>query len=835
MKFTPLSTLLAAAALAAAPALTAQSVHWDPPRGPLPVGGVSQLQLVFDGCAPDDTPVLPKVDGLRLDYRGQSTNLSLINGTFTRNVTESYAVLLSRQQEVEIPAFSIDTNKGRLRVPAARYQPASATVGSSGASLGDAAKASLTASPASVWAGEVFDLRYTIDASAEFNPSWGRGVFEWDPSPLVTEDWSQPEPFETGGGAPRTGLSYRTRAVAPAPGLIRLNPTSQLINLSVGVSGFGFFQQRQYQQFAVPDSTATLDVRPLPTAPADFTGAVGEFRISSKVVPLHVKAGDPVTWTVELSGSGNWPEIRGLPAREAPADFQVVQPKPKRTQPKGKLFEGTLAEDVVLVPTRAGTYELPALNFAYFDPKSGSYRTIAAAGAEVTVEANGAAPAAQAAGLSGAAPGAPAAAISSAATEARAPEMPAATLGDPVEPSSPAPAPLGCRALVIACAAPFALVGIFWAALALRRARETDPLRATREARARLARTLEALRTAPSPEKGPLLLAWQRDSALLWEIAHAAPPAAALADLEWTALWSESDRCLYGADPLLPPDWVARAQAALTRKTPRPFSPARLLRPQNLFPFLLLAAAALGPRLNGAGPAEAYQSGDFAAAERLWSGQLAADPLDWTARHNLSLALAQQDRWGEAAAQAAAAFVQNPASPATRRQLALACEKAGFIPEPLDTLTQSGPVESLARLESPGAWQRIGAGAAAAAAAALALLLAAAYGVLRRAWALPVALTALALAVLAGAAALLAYRAYGITADTRAVVVWRAGVLRSIPTEADVSQKTTPLAAGSSAVADRQFLGWIHLSFPNGQTGWTRRGDAVYLWRFPRE
>src|SRR5208282_713815 len=167
MKRTPLSALLAAAALAAAPALRAQSVHWDPPAGTLPVGAVSQLQLVFDGCTPEDTPVLPKVDGLRLDYQGQSTSMSLINGTFTRNVTVSYAVLLSKQQEVEVPAFSIDTNKGRLRVPAARYSPAGATIGSSGASLGDAAKAVLTASPDRVWAGEVFELKYTIDAGAE--------------------------------------------------------------------------------------------------------------------------------------------------------------------------------------------------------------------------------------------------------------------------------------------------------------------------------------------------------------------------------------------------------------------------------------------------------------------------------------------------------------------------------------------------------------------------------------------------------------------------------------------------------------------------------------------
>jgi hypothetical protein len=74
-----------------------------------------------------------------------------------------------------------------------------------------------------------------------------------------------------------------------------------------------------------------------------------------------------------------------------------------------------------------------------------------------------------------------------------------------------------------------------------------------------------------------------------------------------------------------------------------------------------------------------------------------------------------------------------------------------------------------------------------------------------------------------------------MAADTRAVVVWRAGILRSIPTEADVSQKTTPLPAGSVAIADKAFLGlrWIRIAFPNGETGWIPRGEAVFLWGPP--
>jgi len=824
-------TLLAAAAAFSAPFLSGQSAHWEPPGGSLPVGEVSQLQLVFEDCSPDDTPVPPKVDGLTLDNQGQSSNISIINGTFSRTVSVTYAALLSKQQEVEIPAFSVATNKGQVRVPAARFGTANATLGTTGVALGAAVASRMEAAPPSVWAGQVFELKYSIDVGEGYYPNWGRGTFEWDASPLVSEDWSQPEPYDTDSNGPRKGLAYRTRAIARTAGRIVLNQPSQLVNLSVGVSGFGFFQQRQYQQFSVTGNAASIDVRPLPPAPAGFTGAVGEFKISSKVVPTRVTAGEPITWTVELSGTGNWPEIRGLPPREVSSDFQTVQPKPKRTQPQGKLFEGTLSEDVVLLPTQAGSYDLPPLDFTYFDPESGTYRVIAAPGASVVVEpaAAAAAPTLPAAGAT-----TPAITVPSLEPEAKAPELPSGGLGDPVPPSGSAPGLMGGPVLAAGLAAPFVLLLLLWAVLAYRRARLTDPLRERRAARARLGATLLAMRTAPAAARAPLLIAWQRNSAVLLGIAHAAPRATELGDPAWEALWSEADRCLYSRDPALSSDWVARATAALSERKLRPFSAARLLLPQNLLPFLVLAlAAAHAPGLLAADPAEAYRKGDFAAAAGAWRERLGNDPLDWSARHNLSLALAQQDRWAEAAVQASSAFILRPSDRAVQRQLALACDKADFVPEPLDFLMQPGPVQYLARLESPGGWELAGIAACVLAAASLAFALASAYGRPRGRWAMPAALAVLALSLALGAASFVGYRAYGILADARAVVVWRSGTLRSIPTEADVSQKTTTLAAGTSAIVDKSFLGWVRLSFANGESGWVAGSEVIYLWRPP--
>jgi hypothetical protein len=56
-------------------------------------------------------------------------------------------------------------------------------------------------------------------------------------------------------------------------------------------------------------------------------------------------------------------------------------------------------------------------------------------------------------------------------------------------------------------------------------------------------------------------------------------------------------------------------------------------------------------------------------------------------------------------------------------------------------------------------------------------------------------------------------------------------VLRSIPTEADTTQKTSPLSAGSVAVVEKTFLGWSKLNFAAGQSGWVRTADLIKLYR----
>lgn len=810
--------------LLAIAAAHAQSVRW--------VAGDSGLansaQLIFENCAPDGEPQMPTLPGVTFTRVGQTQSTSIVNFQMTQSVILTYVIRGRQGGPVAIPAFTVKTDKGAMRVDAF-------TVAGPSQSLESVASAKLVPERTTVWAGEVFGLNYELMAARRTNPQIPP-TFDWNSAPLVAEDWSKPEVSDPViNGERRIQVIFRTRAYAKAPNTLKLEAANHVLGIQTGTIGFGIISQPRIEQVSVTSNQPMIEVKALPTAPVGFSGAVGQFKLASKIVPEKAAIGEPVTWTLELSGVGNWPDIAGLPSRDVSNDFQVVQPKAKRTPTEGKLFNASLVEDVVLVPTKPGTYTLGPLNFVYFDPKTGTYQRETVRPVTLTISA----PVAPqfSAPQSQAAPPVPEPAAKAAPPPA--PEAPGPIPGDPLSGSDETGAPLTTAALVRWIVLPFGLVALFWLALAVRRAKQTDPVRPRREARDRIARTLAHLQGASEQERPGLLLAWQRDTILLWQLRQAAPSARAVPDPAWSKLWEEADRAIYGATTALPPDWIARGQEALVAKRLPGFKPLRLFLPQNLMPFaalftllLLAPVTALLAAAAADAPLDAYRKGEFEAAEKGWRSRVATAPTDWIARYNLSLALSQQERFGEAAGQAAAAFVQSPAEPAGRWQFALAAEKSGAAPEVLAKFLAPGPTQALGGMMSAVDWQRLALVAAWIAAAAIGVTLHNSYG--RRSvivgW---LAVAIFMPSVLAIGAGLAGANSYGTAAHPDAVVVARPATLRSIPTEADTTQKTTPLAAGSLALQDKSFLGdrWVRLSFENGQTGWVRKEEIVGLWK----
>jgi tetratricopeptide (TPR) repeat protein len=851
-----------ALALIAATALRAQSVRWEPAGGQLGYNQVSELSLVFDGCEPDGAPQLPQVDGLLFGNNpSQRTEVSMVNFDVSRRYILTYPVRPTKRTALTLPPFSIQTDKGTIRVAGATFTVGDATVGSSGLSVDDIASATLNLPKNTFWAGEVFPINYTLSVIKRYFHSPGTLV-DWQAAPLVLEEWSKPEPSEAMmKGERRFLVTQNTRGYAKAPGRLSLKPAQQLVNFNVATGGgFGLpFMQSSVEQRILTTQPVDLTIKPLPAGPAEFSGAVGQFTLVSKVVPTSPAVGEPVTWTLELTGTGNWPDFPGLPQREVSRDFSVVQPKSKRTMKDNSLFEGTLTEDVVLVPTKPGRYALPPVKFTYFDPASGTYKTLTTEAATVTVAPAATSPTAAAPSgpvqfsLNGNTTAAPAVAAPT-LPEAVPPVPPQLLPRDPLADPRRGFAPLPAEHLVVLCVLAAVLCPLLlWLFLAARLSRQRDPQRRRREAHAALGQLLRSLDAGAQPAAlRAQLQQWQHHTAALWEIPHAAPgapllqsvitratttakagdaapsPRSSVADT-WATLWTEADRAQHARESALPKDWALRAAAALAAVKVPAWPAFSLLAPRNLLPFLFALVVALAPLATSAADSDAYKRADFAAAQIEWQKAVAAAPTDWTARHNLGLALAQQDRWAEATAHWTSAFLLAPREEITRTDLTLGLARSGLAPTELVELSRGEGRYGLARTAAPAEWQFALLAAALLFAAALALLLLRGYR-LAGTWARPVALVVVLAAVFLAGAATLALQTYGPLARPDAVLVWRASTLRSIPTDAD-TQKTTALSAGSIANVDKTFLGWSRLTFPGGQTGWARTDDLIALYR----
>ncbi len=840
-----LRLLLPLLSLLLAGTATAQSVRWQLPDNGLERGKISQLALVFDGCEPAGEVPLPAVPDLEFGNPSENSYNSISTDTTGRRVQItlkylSYPVRPATLGTITIPSFTVSTDQGQFTVPAATMTSREATLGDSGIPVTDITSSTLRVGDGEIWAGEVIPVEYELGIAGRVQANLASEP-TWDPAPLVVEAWGEPTVSKDASGPrARNVITYSARGYFPQAGTHTLRSVQQAVN--IGVSTGGFFTSLRAEQFAITSDAPQVTVKPLPAgAPASFAGAVGSFTLTSRVVPEEASVSEPVTWTLTLEGTGNWPAISALPAREASNAFRVVQPQANRSTAEGKLFDGSIAEDVVLIPTAAGTYTLPPVEWTYFDPQAGVYRTVRTEPHELVV-----APATPPAGRGASpAPATPPAVdgpfpldASAPIRSTPAPTSPSALPLEPLPGTAAAPTPVTTRTLVMTGIVAAAVLPLCWLLLAYRHARASDPGRFARAAKRQLPASIQSVAHANDDDaRAAALLEWKRLIAILWQSPHATPTRSLFADDETMArLWRDAERALYARDATLPADWVERARTAADRKRAPRFPFLRCFALRHLFPVVVLGltAAALYPSSAYAATAPqavaAYNEGDFPAAEKTWRDAVAANPTDWIARHNLALALAQQGRTEEAGAHAAVAFIQNPRHPSTRWHLRYMLDRSGYTPPVFGRFLDPTWREKIAWLASPAQWQHALLAAFAGFALAFGLLLAAPYFPRNRTLR-PFAWLFMVVATFAAAAAGSSLQRYGLTAEADVALTWRATSLHSIPTDLAEEQETTPLAAGSLARVTKNFLGWRQLTFPNGQTGWVRAEELVPLWQ----
>ncbi len=224
----------------------------------------------------------------------------------------------------------------------------------------------LQVSPPRVVVGEPFVAEFLIDRIGL------AGVADWEVRPSFPESWSEPLPAEalrrTGDQAGEVGVrAVGGWLVFPARAGNMVIPEAIARPVSPADQG----EDELIAGHAFTSAPASVEVAPLPPAPADFFGGVGELTVTRRLVPAQVRDGELAELELEVAGRGNFP-LMFVPACPLPAGLKAFPPEDRhawRVERAGLV--GTRIWRIPVAGERIGTTVLPPATLATFEPGKG--------------------------------------------------------------------------------------------------------------------------------------------------------------------------------------------------------------------------------------------------------------------------------------------------------------------------------------------------------------------------------------------------------------------------------------------------------------------------------
>ncbi len=160
------------------------------------------------------------------------------------------------------------------------------------------------------------------------------------------------------------------RALFPlTPGRALIPPARLIYSLPLTSS---FFSREESHTLATDTLSVVAVEPPLEGRPAGYTGAVGDLRVATRMDSGMPRVGDPVVFTISVSGSGNV-KLFPRPALSIAGAAMVKAEERVRLDPPSATVRGTKEFDWIITPRRPGTLEIGEVRYPYFDPVAERY------------------------------------------------------------------------------------------------------------------------------------------------------------------------------------------------------------------------------------------------------------------------------------------------------------------------------------------------------------------------------------------------------------------------------------------------------------------------------
>lgn len=141
------------------------------------------------------------------------------------------------------------------------------------------------------------------------------------------------------------------------------------------------------QHVTLKSKPVEITVKPLPEEhkPADFKGAVGNFKMNALLDKKNITTDDAGNLQINVSGEGNI-QLVNAPKINWPDNIDGYEAKVSESIDKFSVpMKGDKTFTYPFTVSKAGNYTIPSISFSYFDPVSEKYKTVETKPLTVTV------------------------------------------------------------------------------------------------------------------------------------------------------------------------------------------------------------------------------------------------------------------------------------------------------------------------------------------------------------------------------------------------------------------------------------------------------------------